>query len=267
VPADRTFDDLLAEAESAPVTGWDFSWLDGRASEERPSWGYAASLTVRVGRSDSVLDVETGGGEVFAEALTACGRLPRTLAATESFPPNLALARGRLRRFGVRVEQVDDEGPLPFDGECFDLVTARHPTAVPWSEIARVLRRSGTFFAQLVGAGSNRELTDFLMGPQPVSAVRSPQRAQHDAGAAGLAVEDLRDETLRVEFRDVGAVAYFLRKVPWTVPGFTVEGYRPELARLHRLIEREGAFVSHSRRLLVVARRSAEGRGAAVRAP
>ncbi len=33
----RTFEDLLAEAEAVPVDGWDFSWLEGRASEERPS--------------------------------------------------------------------------------------------------------------------------------------------------------------------------------------------------------------------------------------
>jgi SAM-dependent methyltransferase len=264
----RRFDDLLAEAEAAPLSGWDFSWLDGRATEERPSWGYAASLALRLGRSDSALDIETGGGEVFGEALAGCTRRPRTLAATESWAPNLALARRRLRRFGVTVEEVGDAKPLPFEEAQFDLVASRHPTVVPWSEIARVLTPSGTFFAQLIGAGSNRELTEFLMGPRPVGDLRTPERALADAAAAGLVVEDLRDETLRVVFDDVGAVAYFLRKVVWTVPGFTVEGYRAELLRLHGVIEREGRFVSHSRRLLVEARRpeEAEGeRGGAVR--
>jgi hypothetical protein len=37
---DRSFDDLVAEAEAASVDGWDFSWLAGRATEQRPSWGY-----------------------------------------------------------------------------------------------------------------------------------------------------------------------------------------------------------------------------------
>ncbi len=98
------------------------------------------------------------------------------------------------------------------------------------------------------------------MGPQPVSNVRSPERALADAHAAGLVVVDLRDETLRVVFDDVGAVAYFLRKVPWTVPGFTIEEYRSGLLRLHRRIEQDGAFVSHSRRLFVEARRPGDGR-------
>ncbi|MGH3967715.1 MAG: SAM-dependent methyltransferase, partial [Mycobacterium sp.] len=31
-----TFDELVAQAAAAPVHGWDFSWLDGRATEERP---------------------------------------------------------------------------------------------------------------------------------------------------------------------------------------------------------------------------------------
>jgi SAM-dependent methyltransferase len=255
VEAPVVFEELLAEAESTPVSGWDFSWFDGRATEERPSWGYAASLAVRLGGAEAVVDLQTGGGEVFAEALAGCRRRPRSLTATESWPPNLELARERLGRFDVRVEDVPEPGPLPFGSGSFDLVVSRHPTVVPWTEIARVLRPWGTFFAQLVGAGSNRELTEFLMGPRPVGDFRSPERALADARAAGLDVVDLRDETLRVVFDDVGAVAYFLRKVPWTVPDFTVEGYRSELLRLHRCIERDGAFVSHSRRLLVEARR------------
>lgn len=44
----RSFDDLVTEAESAPVEGWDFSWLDGRATEQRPSWGYQRGLGERM---------------------------------------------------------------------------------------------------------------------------------------------------------------------------------------------------------------------------
>lgn len=34
------FEQLVAGAEAADVSGRDFSWLDGRATEQRPSWGY-----------------------------------------------------------------------------------------------------------------------------------------------------------------------------------------------------------------------------------
>jgi hypothetical protein len=60
-----------------------------------------------------------------------------------------------------------------------------------------------------------------------------------------------------VEFYDVGAVVHFLRKVLWTVPGFTVEGYRDRLAAMHEHIGRHGSFTCHSRRFLIEARKPA----------
>ena len=41
VPEQPTFDELIAEGDAVPLAGWDFSWFDGRATEERPPWGYA----------------------------------------------------------------------------------------------------------------------------------------------------------------------------------------------------------------------------------
>ncbi len=72
---------------------------------------------------------------------------------------------------------------------------------------------------------------------------------------AGLEQVDLRTERLRVEFHDVGAVVWFLRKVVWMVPGFTAEAYLPELRELHEQIEADGPFVAHSSRHLVEMRR------------
>jgi hypothetical protein len=82
----RSFDDLVAEAESAPVDGWDFSWLDGRATEERPPWGYQRAMGERLARVSAAFDVQTGGGEV----LTGVPVLPPLMVATESWPPNVA---------------------------------------------------------------------------------------------------------------------------------------------------------------------------------
>jgi SAM-dependent methyltransferase len=123
------------------------------------------------------------------------------------------------------------------------------------AEVARVLRPGGHYFSQQIGAGSNRELTDFMMGPQPVSPSRDPRRAVAAAEAAGLAVTDLREQALRTVFNDVGAVVYFLRKVLWTVPGFTVEAYQEPLRRMHERIRAEGPFVAHAQRFLIEARK------------
>jgi hypothetical protein len=60
-----------------------------------------------------------------------------------------------------------------------------------------------------------------------------------------------------MEFFDVGAVVYFLRKVIWTVPGFTLDRYRDRLRELHEQIRAEGPFVAHSSRVLIEARKPA----------
>ncbi|GAA3339875.1 methyltransferase domain-containing protein [Curtobacterium pusillum] len=252
-----TFDELLKVGGSADVTGWDFSWLDGRATEERPPWGYARLLGGRLARLAAVpgtasLDIQTGGGEVLAEAPA----FPAAAVATESWPPNVAAATGRLHPRGVVVVADPDEPPLPFADGAFDLVTSRHPATIHWTEIARVLRPGGSYFAQHVGPASAFELIEFFLGPKPVERRGRHHDDEADAArAAGLDVVDLRTARTRIEIHDVAAVVYLLRKVIWWVPDFTVERYRDRLRELHDLIHRDGPFVTYSARHLIEARK------------
>jgi SAM-dependent methyltransferase len=248
----RTFDDLVAEADAAPVEGWDFSWLDGRGTEQRPSWGYQRLMSQRLANASAALDIQTGGGEVLAGA----EKFPPTMAATESYPPNAALATKLLHPRGVVVVATTDEPPLPFADEAFDLVTSRHPVTLWWTEIARVLRPGGRYFAQHVGPETASELVEYFIGPQPQRRTeRHPDVETAQAKAAGLQILDVRMERLRAEFFDIGAVIYFLRKVIWTVPGFTVDGYHERLRELHERITRDGSFVTYSSRVLIEARK------------
>ncbi|MFF8610449.1 class I SAM-dependent methyltransferase [Streptomyces sp. NPDC015346] len=249
----RSFEELVAEAETVSVEGWDFSWLQGRATEQRPSWGYQRMLGERLAGASAALDIQTGGGEVLA----GVPKLPRLMVATESWPPNVAKATRLLHPLGAAVVADADEPPLPFADAAFDLVVSRHPVTVWWEEIARVLRPGGTYFSQQVGPASVFELVEYFLGAQPenVRRARHPDDARADAEAAGLHVVDLRSESLRTEFHDIGAVVYFLRKVIWMVPGFTVEGYRRQLRELHDRIETEGPFVAHTTRFLIEARK------------
>jgi SAM-dependent methyltransferase len=254
-----TFEELLAEGSAVPVEGWDFSWFEGRASEERPPWGYARLLGERMAALARVpgaaaLDLQTGGGEVLATIPAG----PPVLIATESWPPNLEVARRNLARLGARiVSQNDEYDDLPFDDASFDLVVSRHPVGVRWDEVARVLKPGGTYFSQDVGSGSVAELTEFMMGPQPESdgPTRDPKWSVLAAEQAGLTVVDLREFRGRMEFHDIAAVVHFLRKVIWIVPGFSVATYRDRLRRLHEQIEAAGPFVATSVRFLIEARR------------
>jgi SAM-dependent methyltransferase len=248
----RTFEDLVAEAASAPVDGWDFSWLDGRATEERPSWGYQRLMSQRLATASAGCDIDTGGGEVLAGA----EKFPPTMVATESWLPNAALATKLLHPRGVVVVVTGNQPSLPFADEAFDLVTSRHPISPRWTEIARVLRPGGTYFAQHIGPATVSELVEYFIGPQPLKwAECHPEVVSARAQAAGLQIVDLRTERARAEFFDIGAIIYFLRKVIWTVPDFTVDRYHQRLRALHEHITRDGPFITYSSRVLIEARK------------
>ncbi|MHA7985167.1 class I SAM-dependent methyltransferase [Rathayibacter sp. CAU 1779] len=251
------FDTLIAEGEAVPTEGWDFSWFDGRATEERPSWGYARVASARASRVASVLDVQTGGGEVFAEILRGADPTPGVVAATEGWSPNVPLARAALAPFAGTVTASEEDAALPFADASFALVLSRHPVVTDFVETNRVLVPGGTYLSQQIGERSNSELYEFLMGQQPRDGVARLDRLRGAAESAGLEVLDLREERTRIEFSDVAAVVYFLRKVVWTVPDFTVERYRDRLREVDAIIRRDGAFVSHSARILLEARKPA----------
>lgn len=58
-----------------------------------------------------------------------------------------------------------------------------------------------------------------------------------------------------MEFFDIGAMVWTLRKCVWWVPDFTVERYEPVLRRLDQQLRAGEPLVAHSTRHLIEARR------------
>ena len=58
-----------------------------------------------------------------------------------------------------------------------------------------------------------------------------------------------------MEFYDIGAVVWILRKCVWWVPGFSVANYEDSLRQLDRDMRQGAPFVAHSTRHLIDARR------------
>jgi SAM-dependent methyltransferase len=243
-----SLDRLLDEAESAPVEGWDFSWLGHRMSTAPLPWRFDEIVVRLARRSPDLLDIGTGGGEWLARLPY---RPPRTVA-TESWEPNVYVARVRLGPLGVDLvpvaaapDNVDQDpgerrGALPFPDGSFSLVSSRHESFVA-GEVARVLRSSGTFVTQQVG-GSYNAFYDLLDLPRPPVADRrwDLSLATHKLEAVGLRVADSGQGTEVTTFTDVGALAWYLKAIPWTVPGFSIESHRPHLERLHERIRASG---------------------------
>jgi len=156
--------------------------------------------------------------------------------ATEDYPPNFRLATERLAPLGVQVVDVPlgDDAPMPFtDGE-FDLVLNRH-SAFNAREAARILAPSGVFLTQQVhGLWAYDLLAVFDAKPQWPNATLENYVSQ--LKRVGLIITNTEEWTGRLSFSDVAAIVYYLKAVPWLVPGFSVEMHSKHLLTLqHRL--------------------------------
>ncbi len=246
------YGELVAAALAAPVHGWDFGWLAGRAFGSDPTWSYPQLARQALDRSTQVLDVDTGGGELLA-SLTP---LPPHTVATESWPPNLPIARERLANLGVDVLPAAPDAPLPVPDGTFDLVLNRHGHITP-AEVHRVLVPNGTLLTQQVGSEDCAELNTTLGAPPAHHLGSWTLRGAAGAlTAAGFEVVTAREEWLPYTFTDVGAVVYQLRMVPWQIPDFTPDHYDTALRRLDARIRTDGPLHVHSHRFLISATRS-----------
>ncbi|MFD6953579.1 methyltransferase type 11 [Nocardiopsis sp. TSRI0078] len=226
----RDFDDLVDEAVRRPVSGWDFRFLDGRMVEEPLPWSYGdrARELVRAAPGP-VLDLGTGGGEF----LSGLAPLPPGSRATEGWPPNVPVARGRLSPLGVEVVEPGPGGSLPLPPGRFGVVLDRHEAYDP-GEVRRVLAPGGVFANQQVGGNDGYELSALLEGPPPDRDARwDLDAAVTGLEEAGLTVTRTRQARALRRFLDVGALVFYLRMVPWQVPGFDAHTYREALRRLH----------------------------------
>jgi SAM-dependent methyltransferase len=199
-------------------------------------WDFKELVAKRARKAEDMLDLGTGGGEWLADLADR----PSHTVATEAWAPNVPVARERLAPLGVDVVHVEGapdnvrqgrsetRGALPFDDGSFDLITSRHESFVA-TEIARLLRPEGIFMTQQLGDGLYREFGELLGAEPPRQQAWCLPLAVEQVRRAGLSVQDSAEGRADVTFADVGALAWYLRMVPWTVPDFSIDGYRDRL--------------------------------------
>ena len=245
--------DAWLREERQPFCGWDFSYLDGRMWDGGEPWDYPRRAAALMRGASSALDMDTGGGEILM-SLREFWRGKMT--ATEGYAPNFELARARLRPLGVRVVEwaASDDAPMPFaDGE-FDLVLNRH-AAFNAREVARVLSDGGAFLTQQTSGAWAWDLQAAL-GASPQTPDVSLAKCAPLLREAGLAIADAREWEGRLKFADVGAAVYYLKAVPWEVPGFGVRTHFERLIALQERLEAEGELSFYAGKFLIEARKS-----------
>lgn len=236
--------------EQLPFAGWDFSHLDGRMLEEQAPWSYSSRAAALMRQAASVIDLGTGGGE---RLLKLQADWPRRVVATEEYPPNIKLSTARLSPLGVRVVEVrlTDHDPMPFaDGE-FDLVLNRH-AGFNAGEVARILAPGGVFLTQQVHGLWAADLMA-VFGAKPQWPDATPQKYAPQLQAAGLTIVDLQEWSGHLIFTDVGAIVYYLKAVPWLVPGFSVASHGHSLLDLQRRLDNGERLAFVSRKYLLEA--------------
>jgi SAM-dependent methyltransferase len=222
--------------------------------EEQPPWSYAARAAEVLQGAASVLDMGTGGGE---RLLKLREHWPPKVVVTEDYPPNVRLARERLSPLGVRVEVVEllRDGALPFENAEFDVVLNRH-SGFNAAEVARVLMPGGTFLTQQIDGLWAHDLM-VVFGAEPQWPDETLANCVVWIEDAGLTMATAEDWSGKFTFTDVGAIVYYLKAVPWLVPGFSVATHLDGLLALQDKLEKEGELSFAAKKFFIEARKPA----------
>ncbi|MBZ0298670.1 MAG: methyltransferase domain-containing protein [Anaerolineae bacterium] len=247
------FENWRREAQE-PFAGWNFSHLAGRMIEDQPPWDYMARAAALMDQAESVLDIDTGGGEKLLELRE---HWPNQVIVTEGYPPNITLAQQQLGPLGVLVVPMEstDFTLMPFRDQVFDLVLNRHG-AFHAAECFRILKPGGTLLTKQVHGLWAQDLLA-VFGATSQWPDSTPTKYTNYLQAAGFELVDVQDWQGGLRFMDVGAIVYYLKAVPWLVPGFTVEQYSAQLAGLQARLDAGESLTFEARTYLIEARKPA----------
>jgi SAM-dependent methyltransferase len=236
--------------ESAFFEGWDFSYLDTRMKVEGPPWDYAKMAKKLVAKSSSLLDIDTGGGEV----LSKLAPFPKKSFAVEGYKPNVKVAQKNLAKFGVKVIEADSSKKIPFDDSFFDLILNRHGT-INSKEIHRVLKHGGIFYTQQVDCKRNfADLIKAFEGKQKWTFNNLSYRKK-EMKKLGFDIIDSAEWRGDIIFKDVGAIVYLLKSTPWTIDNFSVSSHLKHLEKLQKKLEKKGKLVFTLANFMILARK------------
>jgi SAM-dependent methyltransferase len=198
--------------EAQPINGWD--WSRCRTRMGPLGWDYVEVLRSFVPEYGRVLDVGTGGGEVYASVAR-----PTDVALDVSLDM-LAVARRRLPCPVVAADHAD----LPFRASWVDVVADRHVGADP-REVLRCLRPGGVYVTQHPGGricqsifdafgwGSNGDFwkRHYAEAGRPLWDVDALATFYADAGCT---IVRRSEADVDYEFLDEESLAFWLNSAP-----------------------------------------------------
>ena len=233
---------------NAHFSGWDFSYVKGRMVEDELSWSYNDIVQRNFVGKNTLLDMHTGGGEV----LCSLSNLPKTVYATEGYEPNIPIAEKRLKEKNILLKPIKDDSIIPFDNDYFDIIINRHGS-YDIQELKRTLKKDGLFITQQVGGlngiDMNMAFETRTMDYVEWCLIKNIEMFKD----ASMEIIEFGENIGKMKFRDIGALVYYLKCIPWQVKDFTVDKYYKKLEIINAIIERIGYinFVMHRFYLII----------------
>ena len=222
------------------MKGWMWDVEAVMLGPQKP-WSYEERAGELLTNARSVLDMGTGGGELFSEI---CAGYAGLAVATEAWSGNIRVAADRLAQTGIPV--VHASGPeLPFAVGSFDLVLNRHEELDP-ADLAGVVAPGDRVLTQQVGRTNYQELGTFF--PRMTDFGHLFELYQEGFRGSGLTIVRAQEHESQEAYRSLSDIVYLLTVAPWTVPDFDVEKDLDALLDLERgLLRRDQIVLTHSR--------------------
>ncbi len=245
-----TLDELKQTAHAnGELDGWDFS----RVHMERAPvlWDYVDVVRSYLKPTDRVLDIGTGGGEIFFSLAPFFGQ-----GIGIDHDPTMVEAAQR-NKSAMSIDNISlksmEGNDLRFDANEFDVVLLRH-LRVYVGEIVRVLRPGGYFITQTVGKRSSLNFLDAFgwtpdsFGPdwwQSVAELADQFRMQ-DFYVIALAEYDVP-----CWFKDVKSFMLWFMAVPWPEP-IELDNHWQNINQILETCQTERGIETHEHRGLLI---------------
>lgn len=236
--------------EQEKVLGWDFSYMENRWCLEELPWSYENLVHKYLKESMSLLDMGTGGGE----RLLTFGHPYERTSVTEGWLPNYELLQKVLKPLGIKIVYVDETDRLDFPEASFDIVLNNHESYDP-KEVSRVLKSGGLFITQQVGEKNGYVLAEKM---------NMVENRDHAKWSLKIAGEELERENFSLllgreffpyqKFYDMEGLIYYMKRIPWEYPGFSVSAHFEALLKLQNELSINGEIKNLQHRFILIAK-------------
>jgi SAM-dependent methyltransferase len=232
-------------------SGWSFDDLKVTNLEDSEPWDYVAIAREHLPNAQHVIDMGTGGGEIYSRIIDGFDDAGERFFASEEWDINAPVARERLAPIGVNVVNASSER-TPWADASFDLILSRHEAIIP-AEIARILRPGGVFITQQVAKEQWQELAEFIPNRTVFPDHFVDYRREFEA--AGMTVSRAEHRAWRAAYATLGEVVYMLLMSPWEFESFDpIRDLDALLALEDKHGTPEGIVLTHARYLMIAAR-------------